>query len=316
MLELSRADLRERLAAALDAKAAVAEAQARAGKKDIEEYPILGAAIGSAESYERAIALCIELGMPARPAEEYTAVQTDIPALLIEGDMDPITPPPNAKVILPGFENGTYVEFPFAGHGPSRSVECAGHMLNKFFDKPYEEPDTSCVDDMEEPQIWVPLYTTLIAPRLITMMLEDKKALALPGLWFGLPTLILLIAFLNLTFAPIGRKIDGRQASDTGGARFYAWLAATISVATLCILGSAIAATVEASELMLIFGLVSWAKFGAWCGLLAGILGLFTLIKTLRTHLEIRLAFGTLLGLSLTGAAALALSLFLSIHGL
>lgn len=287
------------------------EAQARAGKKDIEEYPILGAAIGSAESFERGIALCNELGMPARPAEEYTDVQTDIPALLIEGEMDPITPPPNAKAILPGFKNGTYVEFPFAGHGPSRSVECAGHMLNKFFDQPDAEPDLSCIDDMEEPQIWVPLYTTQIAPRLITMMMEDKKTLALPGLWLGLPTLILLIAFLNLTFAPIGRRIDGRQASDTGGARFYAWLAATLSVATLCILGSAIATTADASELMLLFGLVWWAKFGAWCGLLAGIMGLFTLIKTLRTHWEIRLPFGTMLGLSMTGAAALALSLFL-----
>ena len=64
-------------------------------------------------------------------------------------------------------------------------------------------------------------------------------------------------------------------------------------------------------SLLVIFGLVPWAKVGAWSGLLAGLLGLITLIKTLRAHRENRLPFGTMLGLSLTGAAALALSLFL-----
>ena len=56
--------------------------------------------------------------------------------------------------------------------------------------------------------MWAPMYVTTIAPRLAGMMIEDKKSLLLPGAWFGLSTLIVLIAFLNLTFAPIGRIID------------------------------------------------------------------------------------------------------------
>jgi pimeloyl-ACP methyl ester carboxylesterase len=111
-----------------------AEVQAIAGKADIEEFPVLGAAIGTVESYERRAAMCYDHNMLPRDAAEYTPVETDLPALLIEGAMDPITPPPLAKAILPGFSNGTYVEFPYAGHGPSRSVECAGDMLNAFFD--------------------------------------------------------------------------------------------------------------------------------------------------------------------------------------
>jgi pimeloyl-ACP methyl ester carboxylesterase len=293
-----------------------AEAQARAGKKDLEEYPILGAAIGSRDSYERRVVLCDELGMMRRPAEDYAAVQTDLPTLLIEGDMDPITPPPNAKAILPGFENATYVEFPFAGHGPSRSVECAGHMLNKFYDNPTAEPDLSCVEEMEEPLIWAPFYTTAIAPRIAGMMVEDKKSLLLPGAWFGLSTLVVLIAFLNLTFAPIGRRIDRRRACDTSGARFYTWLSATLSVVALCIFGAAFAATAEAAEMLLIFGLVPWASFGAWSGFFAGIIGLFALVRIVQAHMAKRLPFGTLLGLSLTGLAAVALSLFMLLWGL
>jgi pimeloyl-ACP methyl ester carboxylesterase len=292
------------------------EAQARAGKKDILEHPVLGAAIGTAESYDRGVVLCNELGMPQRPADEFEAVQTSLPALIIEGEMDPITPPPNAHAILPGFENGTYVEFPYAGHGPSRSVECAGHLLNKFYDNPDAEPDLGCVDEMEEPKMWAPMYTTGIAPRLMLMLAEDKKALAIPAVWAGFSILITLIAFLHLTFSLLGRKIDGRQAVDTGGARGFAWLGALLSVVTVSILGAAVAATADVSELMLIFGLVPWALFGAWSGLLAGVLGLVALALTIRAQKQNALPIGTLLGLLLTGGAAVGLSVFLIVWGL
>jgi len=288
-----------------------AEAIARAGKKDIAEYPVLGAAVGTAESYDRSVALCDELGMHQRPAGDYEAAQTTLPALIIEGDMDPITPPPNAHAIMPGFENGTYVEFPYAGHGPSRSVECAGVMLNKFYDNPSAEPDLSCTEEMEEPRIWAPMYTTGIAPRLVAMMGEDKKSLAVPAAWLGSSLLILLVAFFTLTVAPVGRRIDGRQAVDTAGARISAWLAAAISIAAISIFGAAAAVTAEAGELLLIFGLPPWARFGAWAGLLGGLLGLVTIITAVRARQAHSLPVGTWIGLLLTGAAAVSLSVFL-----
>ena len=71
-----------------------AEVQVIAGKADIEEFPVLGAAIGSLESYERRAEMCLEHNMLPRDEAEYAPVETDIPALIIEGDMDPITPPP------------------------------------------------------------------------------------------------------------------------------------------------------------------------------------------------------------------------------
>jgi len=292
------------------------EAQARAGKKDLVEYPVLGAALGTVESIDRGAALCNELGMHQRPAEEYLAVTTDIPSLIIEGEMDPITPPPNAKAILPGFTNGTYVEFPYAGHGPSRSVKCAGHMLNKFYDNPNDEPDTSCIEDMEEPQMWAPMFTTLVAPKLMTVMLEDKKKLAIPGLWLGLSALVSLIAFWVLTFAPMVRKLNQTRAVNAAGARLLAWLAATLSVVSLCIIGAAIAATVDAGEMLALLGLAPFAKYGAWAGLLAGIVGLVTVIRTLRVRGDGRLPFGSWFGFCITGVAAIALSLFMQVWDL
>lgn len=293
-----------------------AEVQAIAGREDIEEFPILGASIASAESYQRRADLCWEFGMIPRDAGEYAPVETDLPALLIEGDMDPITPPPLAKAILPGFSNGTYVEFPFAGHGPSRSVECAGDMLNAFFDDPTAAPDLSCVDEMETPDFYVPLFTTSFGPRMIVKAMENKKSLVVPGIWGGVGLLIPVIGFLVLTFAPIGRRIDGRRAHPAFGARALAWFACFLVVVSAGVIGSAIGVTYKAFEALLLFGLAPWAWYGAAAGLLAGIAGLATVVLTIWAQSKKKFPIGSLLGFLLTGLAAISFSSFLIYWGL
>jgi len=285
-----------------------AEAQALAGLRDIEEYPVLGAAIGTRDSWARHAAVCGEVGMAQRPAEDYAATVTDLPSLIVEGDMDPITPPPNAKAILPGFLNGTYVEFPFAGHGPSRSVKCAGDMLNAFYDDPAAAPDLNCVDEMEEPEIYAPLYVSRAAPRLLAMAAEEKKMLAVPAAWAGSSLLVSLIAFVGLGFAPLVRRIDGRWAEPTGGARLAAWSAAAVSLIAAGILGAAIGATAKTSPMVPLIGFVPWARWGAWAGLLGGLLGLVAIVLALRHFRNER---GAALGFLLTGLAAAGLSAFL-----
>jgi hypothetical protein len=260
--------------------------------------------------------MCLEHNMLPRDEAEYAPVETDIPALIIEGDMDPITPPPLGKAILPGFSNGTYVEFPYAGHGPSRSVKCAGDMLNAFFDDPTAEPDLSCVDEMEVPKIYAPLFTTNIAPRLMVKATEDKKSLAGPGIWAAISILIPVIGFLVLSVAPIGRRIDKRKAAPAGWARVTTWLAAFFVVISLAIFGSAVGATYKASEILLLFGLVPWARWGAVAGLLAGIAGIVAVVRTVRAHMNQRLPIGTLIGFLLTGLAAVSMSVFLIWWGL
>lgn len=254
--------------------------------------------------------------MIPRDREEFAAVETDLPALLIEGDMDPITPPPLAKAILPGFSNGTYVEFPYAGHGPSRSVKCAGDMLNAFFDDPTGEPDLSCVDEMEAPDFYVPLFTTTVGPRLAAKAMEDKKSLVIPGIWGGTSLLIPVMAFLVLTLAPIGRWIDRRRAQPAFGARVVAWSAGFLVVVSAVVIGSAIGVTYKAFEALLLFGLVPWTWYGAAAGLLAGIAGLATVVLTIRAQAKKKLPVGSLLGFLLTGLAAFSFSLFLISWGL
>ena len=292
------------------------QAQGNANRRDREQYPILGQLFGEADNAARNDALCVELGMPLRPKEQYAPTVTAIPTLIIEGDMDPITPPPNARAILPGFSNGTYVEFPYAGHGPSRSVPCAGHMLNKFFDDPSTEPDISCVGSMEEPVMWAPMYTTSVAPKLAALYLDEPKRLILPGVWGGASLLVALLAFLHLTIAPVGRLIDGRRAAPAGGARAMAWFAATVAVASIGILAAAAAVTAKASEMLVAFGLVPWARWGGYLAVVAVLVGLWSLWITVGARRAKPYPFTSLLGFLLTGIAAVGLGSFILLWGL
>jgi pimeloyl-ACP methyl ester carboxylesterase len=286
-------------------------AQARANNRDREAYPVIGGAMGTAQSNEESIAVCSTNGMPLRAGEEYAPTLTDLPSLIIEGDMDPITPPPNARAILPGFSNGTYVEFPYAGHGPSRSVECGGAMLNAFFDDPQAEPDLSCVETMEVPDMLAPIFESRVAPRLAAIAADDRKKLAIPGAWLGLSAAITLLAFLVLTVSPALRWADGRPPILAGSARTWTWLAAAASVGALATLGAAIGLTAETFQGLALFGFLPWAVYGAWAGLAAGLLGLIAVWTTLRARRLCGLPGSRVFGFMLTGIAAIALSAFL-----
>lgn len=230
--------------------------------------------------------------------------------------MDPITPPPLAHVIEPGFTNGTYVEFPYAGHGPSRSVECAGDLLNKFYDDPEAEPDLACVDEMEVPDFLGPLYRTSAAPRFAVLALENKDDLPKVASWGGASALGVVVGFLVLTFAPLVRRMEQRQPAPAEGARLATWSAAALGTAALAIFGAAAGVTYKLSEMLLIFGMVGWAAVGASAGALAGLVGLLALVLTLKARRRAALPVGTLVGFVVTSLAAVSLSLFLVVWDL
>ena len=283
---------------------------------DRAEFPVLTDAVfveGGAEALAKS---CVDLGVVPRPQNDYAPVQTNIPTLLVEGDMDPITPPPLAHAIAPGFSNMTYVEFPYAGHGPTRSVECAGDMLNLFYDDPMAEPDLSCVDEMEVPDLFGSFYVSSAVPKFAVLATEDKDKMPGVAIWAGLSILPVTVGLIVLTFAPLVRRFEKRKAVPAKGARLAAWSAAFFGVLALCILGGAAAATMEIWELILIFGFVPWAVYGAWSGVLGGLLGLVAIVLAIRARLQAGLPGSTLTGFVVTGMAAVSLSVFLIVWGL
>lgn len=287
----------------------------KAFEEDRMDYPVLSMIFGDLSLIDEQERICNRYGAQARPAEDYQPLETDIRTLIVEGQMDPITPPPLAKAILPGFSNGTYVEFPYAGHGPTRSVECAGEFLTKFYDDPEGELDLSCPESMERPEFSGPLFETSGLMKLAAKFAEDKKSVTLALLWIGVPALVFLFGFLIYTAAPVARIVNRSGALPTGGARIAAWatsLAGAFSIGGLAA-GAAMAA--QENAIMLLAGLPGWTKLAAAAGLAAGPLGLLLLWLSFRARMAHPLPIGVTLGLLLTGASGIALAAWLAAWG-
>lgn len=287
----------------------------KAFEEDGLDHPVLSMIFGDPALADEQAQICKRYGATARPAEDYAAVETDIRTLIVEGAMDPITPPPLAEKILPGFSNGTYVEFAFAGHGPTRSVECAGEFLTKFYDDPNGELDTSCPESMEAPDFAGPLFETSAFANLGAIAAEDRKKVLVPALWLGLPAIAFVFGVIIFTLAPLARIINRAGAASTGGARLLAWATALAGAASIGGIGAAAAMTAQENALLLLVGLPGWAVWFAIAGLLAGPMGAMLLWLTLRARMRTALPVGVLFGLLLTGAAGIALAAWLAVWG-
>ena len=283
--------------------------------EDFTDYPALAMIFGDPALIKDQQDICKRYGMNPRPAEDYTAVQTDIRTLIVEGQMDPITPPPLAEKILQGFSNGTYVEFPYAGHGPTRSVECSGKFLTDFFNDPDGDLDLTCPQSMEPPSFEGPLFETKLLPNLAILAAQDEKQVVLPAAWFGASAIILFAAFIIYSLAPIARLINREPGHNTSGARLNAWITSLVGTLSIAGIGYGAYATYEASEFLLLLGLLGWTRWFAITGLLTGLGGAMLIWQTVRARTNEALPVGVLVGLFLTGFAAIALTAFILIWG-
>jgi hypothetical protein len=106
--------------------------------------PDLAGALGTAKG---AFDACKIWSVPAAPAVENQAVKSDIPTLVVSGQLDPITPPAWGKQAAETLSKATMIEVPGAGHGPTLSVACPQKIALAFLDNPGAAPDTSCLKD-------------------------------------------------------------------------------------------------------------------------------------------------------------------------
>ena len=76
------------------------------------------------------------------PAYVNEPVVSEIPTFLANGNMDPITPPANAREALKTLKNGYYAEFPSDGH--SVFSACYLGLVQRFLDNPDKELNVDC----------------------------------------------------------------------------------------------------------------------------------------------------------------------------
>jgi pimeloyl-ACP methyl ester carboxylesterase len=95
--------------------------------------------------------LCEEWGLPAADPIESLPVTSDVPALVLAGGFDPVTPPAWGGSTAAALDRSFYYEFPNVGHGVMRSTDCGLSIGLQFLDDPLSEPDAACIATMPPP---------------------------------------------------------------------------------------------------------------------------------------------------------------------
>jgi len=81
------------------------------------------------------------------PAHENQPIVSDVPALLLSGNYDPITPPAWAELAAETLAQGQTLMMPAVGHGVIRSSACVTRLAASYLDAPTQSLTETCADD-------------------------------------------------------------------------------------------------------------------------------------------------------------------------
>lgn len=77
-------------------------------------------------------------------------VVSDIPALVVAGRYDPITPPDSSQTVAGRLTNSTFALWPDRGHGVAGDA-CANDIMSAFLDDPSAPVDLACLTSVPDP---------------------------------------------------------------------------------------------------------------------------------------------------------------------
>lgn len=78
-------------------------------------------------------------------AGEIAPVESDVPALVLAGAVDPITPAQWGRSAAGHLSNGWFYEIPRQAHGTMRTSACAREVALTFLEDPSAKPDAACI---------------------------------------------------------------------------------------------------------------------------------------------------------------------------
>ena len=292
-------------------------AEANVAQQDLQESFGFDEGAFTAEGSQKMAQACVDAGLPPRDRSDYQLIQSDIPTLVVNGDWDPITPPPLAERIAPGFSNGRLIIVPYAGHGPTRSMpECAAQVLTDFFDDPSQDInalDASCLEEGAEPPEFLDYVQTHMPIKLAARAMDEPKNLAGPAFFASAPIVVSLFGLIMISWGAICRRFSSSTMSEPNigpaGLRLMVFLSALVLLVGVGLVGGGVAQTFEISEISILAGFAPPAGIGALLVLLAGLLGLLSVIKSVKTYKEDGLRKRSLIGFILIGLMAVMLSI-------
>ncbi len=74
-------------------------------------------------------------------------MRSDVPALLITGELDPVTPPSNGRLAAETLGRATLLEIPHRAHVNAGANDCTRGIVLAFLARPLAPPETGCVSE-------------------------------------------------------------------------------------------------------------------------------------------------------------------------
>lgn len=136
-------------------------------------------------------------------------VTSEIPTLLLSGQLDPITPPEYADEVASRLPNHYSVVMPWGGHGSVTSTQCADNMMLEFLDNPNQAPDSSCVNALADIEFIT--RATLIRLPIIGSLMNLENGTAPQLLLYFLALLFLLTALVVYPIVWLVRLFSGQR---------------------------------------------------------------------------------------------------------
>jgi len=88
-------------------------------------------------------------------ADYHEAVVSDVPALVLSGALDPVTPPRRGEDLAAGFARALHLVVPGTGHG-AMGRGCVSELVAEFVQAgSADDLDTSCVEEFQRPGFFV-----------------------------------------------------------------------------------------------------------------------------------------------------------------
>ncbi len=89
------------------------------------------------------------------PPDYYTPVVSDVPVLLLSGEVDPVTPPGWGTTVVKHLSRGKHIIVPSTGHGVV-STPCGNRLVRDFIERgSVDGLDTTCVENVRRPPFFV-----------------------------------------------------------------------------------------------------------------------------------------------------------------
>ncbi len=116
---------------------------------ELERYPELAGMYRHSILGGLAYRLCATWSAGAAEASANQPVESEVPTLILSGEFDPITPPAWGFQAAETLENAFAYVYPGIGHGASVADPCPMSMMINFLEDPQQEPEASCINEMQ-----------------------------------------------------------------------------------------------------------------------------------------------------------------------